>query len=357
MKKILVTWAWWSASHNVIMSLKNNPKNEEFYIVWADAHDKYIELSCADKKYIVPKCSEPWYLESINKIIEIEWIDFIHAQPDPEVNFLSANRDKILCKSLFPSNFALELCWNKMAFNNFLTNQWLAVPEAYMINNEHDLEISLKKILQKHPKAWLRAIRWAWSKWALPVSELSHAISRIDYRNKNKWIWYGNFMLSEFLPWNEYAFQSIRNNWELIMSQARQRVEYLYWFLSPSGQSSTPAIAKTIHNEEINQLVYKTVKAIDPHATWIFCADLKTNIDWKIMLMEINCWRFFTTSYFFSAAWCNMPYHHIKLWLWDTIEYTWPKFNCIPADRYWIRMVDMGYKLIKNNEWTALRNY
>jgi carbamoyl-phosphate synthase large subunit len=86
-------------------------------------------------------------------------------------------------------------------------------------------------------------------------------------------------MVSEFLPGKEYAFQSIRENGEIVMSQARERIEYLYGFLSPSGQSSTPSIAKTVHNEEINELVSKVVKLIDPNATGIFCADLKTDKD------------------------------------------------------------------------------
>jgi carbamoyl-phosphate synthase large subunit len=99
------------------------------------------------------------------------------------------------------------------------------------------------------------------------------------------------------------------------------------------------------------------VKLIDPNATGIFCADLKTDKDWRILLTEINVWRFFTTSYFFSKAWCNMPYYHTKLWLWERIEYTGPKFNCIPENRYRVRMVDMWFKLIKDNEWSSDPTY
>lgn len=357
MKRILVTWAGGSAAYNFIESLRNNPAGEKFYIVWTDTKRFHIELSDVDVAYQVPATTDPQYLQIIQDIISREKIEFIHSQPEQEVLFFSEHKKDLNAHIYFPSLETIHICQDKMRFNKILKDLDMAVPESYLVKSPESLKKSLKKILKSNEKAWVRAIRWAGSKWALPVTKFKQAKSWIEYWEDMKGLWYGDFMVSEFLPGKEYAFQSLWKDGELIMSQARERVEYLYGFLSPSWQSSTPSVAVTVHNDEINKTVEQVIKAIDPHATWVFCADLKTDKNGKIVLMEINVWRFFTTSYFFSAAGCNMPYYYVKMAYGEDINYNWPKFNCIPEGWYWVRMVDMGYKLIKNDEWKIQKIY
>jgi len=112
-------------------------------------------------------------------------------------------------------------------------------------------------------------------------------------------------------------------------------------------------VARTVHNDEVNNLVFKAVRAIDPHASGIFCADLKTDKFGIVRLTEINAGRFFTTSFFFSSAGANMPYYYTKAGLGEQISCDLKPFDCVPPDCYWVRMIDMGYKLIKPDEWTS----
>lgn len=353
MRRILVTGAGGSAAYNYIESLRHNPAKEEFFIVGTDISRYHIELSDLDKRYIVPKCEAPDYLEKLNKIIELEKIDFLHCQPDQDVNFFAKNKDRIKTKLFLPDPKTVDICQNKMAFNEVLRRNDIAVPDAFYLESEKDLETALETLFKTNEKVWLRAIRGAGSRAALPVKKIEHAKMWVDYWREMKGLGYGDFMVSEFLPGREYAFQSLWLDGELLMSQARERIEYIFGNLTPSGQSSSPSVAKTVQNEEINQLVYRAVKAIDPRASGIFCADMKTDQNGKIKLIEINVGRFFTTSYFFSAAGLNMPYYYTKIGLGDKIDYNLKPFNNIPADWYWVRMIDMGYKLIKDNEWTS----
>ena len=76
----------------------------------------------------------------------------------------------------------------------------------------------------------------------------------------------------------------------------------------------------------------------------------KENKDGVACVTEVNCGRFFTTSNFFTAAGSNMPYYHIKLAFGEELPKL-SKYNCIPENTYWIRMVDMGCKLVKEGEW------
>jgi carbamoyl-phosphate synthase large subunit len=163
---------------------------------------------------------------------------------------------------------------------------------------------------------------------------------------------YSDFMVCEFLPGKEFAFQSIWKDGEIITSQARERMEYVFGNLTPSGQSSSPSIAKTVHRNDVNKIATEAVKTIDKKATGIFCVDMKENKQGVPSITEINCGRFFTTSNFFSTAGSNMPYFYIKMAYGEKLP-NLPKYNAIPKGWYWIRTIDMGCKLIKGEKWTS----
>lgn len=353
MKRILVTGAGGSAASNYIQSLRKNPYKEKFYIVGIDKSRYHIELADLDKRYLMPGINDPSYIKKLNSIIKKEKIDLVHPQPDVEVDFLSKHTKDVKAKMLLPEAKTIDLCQNKMKLTDLLKKNNIPVPEAYYLKSEKDLEMAFKKLLKTNEKVWLRAIKGAGSRAALPVKKLDHAKMWIDYWRVMKGLDYADFMVSEFLPGAEYAFQSFWIKGKLIMSQARQRVEYIFGNLTPSGQSSSPSVAVTVHTDDVNKLAYDSIKLADKNATGIFCADIKTNKNGKVCLIEVNAGRFFTTSNFFSEAGVNMPYYYTKYALGDIVKHTKKPFNNIPAGWYWVRMVDMGYKLIKPNDWTS----
>lgn len=353
MKRILVTGAGGSAAYNYIESLRNNPEGEEFYIVGADMSPYHIELANVNQRYLIPGVKDANYLEKINEIIEKEKIDFMHCQPDVEVDFFSKHKDKVNAKMFLPDPRTIEVCQNKMEFNRLVKEAGLDAPEAFYLSSEEDLEKGMAELLKNNEKVWVRAIKGAGSKAALPVKNVEHARFWIDYWRVMKGIGYGDFMISEFLPGEEYAFQSLWQDGELLMSQARERVEYIFGNLTPSGQSSSPSVAKTVNSDELNALVSSIVKKIDPQATGIFCADLKTDKNGKVKILEINAGRFFTTSLFFSEAGVNMPYYYTKMGLGEPVKHSLKPFDNVPAGWFWVRMIDMGYKLVKDGKWTS----
>lgn len=164
MKRILVTGAGGSAAYNYIESLRNNPAGEEFYIVGADMSHYHIELANVDKRYIIPGVKDPQYLEKINQIIETEKIDFLHCQPDVEVDYFSNNKDKVKAKMLLPKAETIALCQNKMEFNRVLKEAGLSVPKAFYLTSEEDLESGMAELLKDNEKIWLRAIKGAGQK-------------------------------------------------------------------------------------------------------------------------------------------------------------------------------------------------
>lgn len=351
-KRILVTDAGGSAAYNFIRSLRENRNGENFEIIGTDKSRYHIELSPLDRRYLLPGVADSGFLEALNNLITREKIDFLHPQADVTVRFLSEQREKIGAKMFLPSRATLELCQNKMGTAEHLRQRGIAVPESCFLEVESDLE-KVEKLLKHHEKIWLRAIRGAGARAALPVKTVDQARMWIGYWREMKGVGYGDFMASEFLPGAEYAFQSLWKGGELLVSQARERLEYIFGHLTPSGQSSSPSVARTVHNEEVNKTAFEAVRAIDPKADGVFCVDLKTDAKGKIKLTEINAGRFFTTSYFFTVAGCNMPHAYLQVGLGGKPGIELKPFNNVPENQYWVRMVDMGFKLVRDQEWSS----
>lgn len=345
MKRILVTGAGGPAAHNFVESLRMAP--EKFHIVGADVNPFHLELAPVDKSYRIPPVNDKNYLREVNGIIEKEKINITHPQPDVEVYFLSKNRDKVKSLMFLPSQEAIENSQNKSALIKILRLNKVPTAQSYLLESPNDLDKAFMILKKTNDKLWLRAIRGAGSKASFPFREIGHAKFWIDYWQKMKGVGYGDFMLSEFLPGKDFAFQSLWKGGKLVTSQARERVEYIFGNLTLSGQTSSPSIARTVSRDDINQIATKAIKSLDQSATGIFCVDLKENQDGVPCVTEINAGRFFTTSNFFTQAGCNMPYFYTQLALGEKPPKLKP-YNPLPANLYWVRQVDMGYKLLRN---------
>ena len=351
MKRILVTGAGGSAAINFIASLRMAP--EEIYIVGTDTNKWHLELPNVNKRYILTLATNENYIEKLIQVIDKEGIEFIHPQPDPEVKVISENRERIQARTYLPRKETIKTCQDKARLSKLLMEHRVSVPESIAVNSPEDLDRALNTLEKGNGKIWLRARKGAGSRASLPISEKVHGEMWIDYWAKVKGIGWGDFMACEFLPGKEFAFQSLWNEGELITSAARERLEYIFGNLTPSGQSSSPSVAKTIHREDVNEVATRAVLAVDESATGIFCIDMKENKDGNPCVTEINAGRFFTTSNFFAELGVNMPYIYVKLAYGEEIS-NLPKYNAAPKDCYWIRLVDKGPILVRGEEWRSM---
>ena len=351
MKHLLITGAGGSGASNVIASLRLS--KEKYMLIGCDISKYHLELTEGlDRKYLIPRTSDSSYFSVLHKIIKKEKIDFIHPQTEQEVLLFAKNPDKVRATFLLPSLAAIELCQNKIQLNLLLKDKKIPAPDCAVFSDEESFRSSLALLLKKNAKVWLRATKGAGSKAALPIDNPLHGLMWIDYWSKHKGLSITNFMIAEYLPGREYAFQSLWYKGKLITSMARERLEYLYGFLSPSGQSSTPQLAKTVHNNRVNDIATRAILAADKNPYGVYCVDLKENSKQVPCVTEINVGRFFTTSNFFSVAGINMPELYIKLGLGKSLPRL-KQYNPLPKGWYWVRMVDMGYKLVKGEKWTS----
>lgn len=350
MKRILCTGAGGPAGINFTMSLRAAPEN--MYLIGTDSNALYLHLAITDNKYLVPRAKDPSYIDKLNEIISKEKIEFLHAQPDVEVEVVSENREKLNAPVFLPSKAAVKACQDKLESARVWKKKGVPVARTIEIHKEEDID---RAFAEFGSPIWIRARSGAGGKGSTPADNRETAVSWINYWRGRKVDW--EFIAQEHLPGINIAFHSIWKDGELVTSMARERIEYIYSYLAPSGITGTPAIQKTVHKEEVNKIGTDAVLSIDPKFTGIASVDLKGNTAGVPCVTEINPGRMFTTSYFFSYAskilrkdyFANIPYLAVKLGYKETIPEI-PKYNCLPADVYWIRHMDAPAHLVKDNK-------
>jgi biotin carboxylase len=347
-KKILVSGAGGPAGINFIMSLRITP--EKFFIVGTEANPNYLHLAPTDKKYSVPKATDNDYIDKLNEIIRKEKAEFIHPQPDIEVAVISEKREKLEAEVFLPSKKTIRLCQDKLETAKFLSKKDVPAAKIIELRKESDVDKAFEKL--GNP-IWIRAKYGAGGRGSTPAHNKETALSWIKYWASRQKNW--EFIAQEYLPRRNIGFHSLWKNGELITSMARERIEYIYPSLAPSGITGTPAVQRTIHDDTVNKIGTEAVLAIDPHFEGIACVDLKENKNGVPCITEINAGRMFTTSFFFSYAsklirkdyFANIPYLYVKTAYNEKLPKI-PQYNTLPKDIYWIRHIDAPAKLVRN---------
>lgn len=102
-------------------------------------------LYFADKQYLVPKISDPHYIQHIIEICQENEIKAITTLIDPEIEVLAQNRDILLHNGvlpLCPDKQSAALCFNKYEFFKYLRKNGIRTVLTY--NNLEDFKIGLR---------------------------------------------------------------------------------------------------------------------------------------------------------------------------------------------------------------------
>lgn len=271
MKRILVTGAGGPAGINFVMSLKIAP--EKMFMVGTEADEYFVHLAPVDKKYLVSKASNPKYVDELNKIIEKEKVDFVHAQPDIEVATISENRERLKARVFLPAKETIRICQDKLKSAEKWEKNHVPVAKYLELQDEEDVNKAFKEL---GTPIWIRARHGAGGRGSTLAQNKETAFSWIKYWKSRRMEW--QFIAQEYLPGRNIGFHSLWRNGELITSMARERIEYIYPNLAPSGVTGTPAVQRTIHDKAVNEIGTKAVLAIDPKFNGIACVPPDTTI-------------------------------------------------------------------------------
>ncbi|MGD1035252.1 MAG: hypothetical protein ABR977_12560 [Candidatus Dormibacteria bacterium] len=349
MTTVLLLGAGGSAGANVIDALRLSPHG--YRVVGIDISPVRLHLSLADERVVGCRPSDPSYADGLRRVVESRGVEIVHPQPDPEVLAIGALREELGARTFLPAQATLETAADKVAFAARMAGAGVPVPESAGYADMETVTAQTEAMLRDHERVWVRARTGAGSRASLPVRSGEQAKAWIGWWVAEKGMSPDQFMAAEMLPGREFAYQSVWQDGELVAGQARERLEYLYGFLTPHGQTSTPAVARTVNEPRVDAVAQAAVRALDPHPQGAFCVDIKEDADGAPRVTEVNAGRFFTTSNFFAHAGLNMPEMLMRCALGETL----PRLpsSPLPADLYWIRMVDMGYVLVEGDKLDA----
>jgi len=350
MRKILVTGVGGPAGINFVNSIRIAP--ERFSIVGTEANQYLAHLAPTDSIHVIPRANRPEYIDELNNVITKEHVEFVHPQPDVEVATISENRERVKAAVFLPSKETVRKCQDKLESAKIWEKNNVPTAKAIPLAKESDVSKAFETLGKP---IWIRARQGAGGKGSTPAYNMATATSWIKYWKARGVSW--EFIAQTHLPGRNIGFHSLWKNGQLITSMARERIEYMYPYLAPSGITGTPTVQKTIHDSRINEISTEAILSIDPNFNGIACVDLKEDRTGLPFVTEINAGRMFTTSYFFSFAskiirkdyYANIPYLYAKLAFKDKIPDI-PKYDVVPEDVYWIRHIDAPARLVKGGK-------
>ena len=245
----------------------------------------------------------------------------------------------------------MDICQDKSKSAKIWLSQGIPCPKTIIITSPNDLQNAAEQI--GYP-FWMRATQGAGGRGSTLVNNLETGKAWLRYWESREEISM-NFIAQQYLPGLNLAWQSIWKDGELVVSQARERIEYIYPYLAVSGVTGTPVVAKTVNMpEKWKKIAEDAVLSIDEDASGIFCVDLKGDKNGIPNPTEINCGRFFTTSAGFSSlgaqlgvSGANMPWVSVKLGLGEKVG-PFPKFDILPSGWHYIRHIDICSSWVPN---------
>jgi carbamoylphosphate synthase large subunit len=340
--RVLILGAGGTAGNNVVESLLDSP--EPMYLVGTDCNHYHLEWPETQKVYLLPPHSAPDYIDRVNEVVERERIDFIHAQPDSEVKTISDGRDRLRAPVFLPAREVVDLLHDKL--------RSAAIWQAAGLHDFPTLVVADEASIRQAAATlglpfWLRAAVGAGARGSTLVENIETAIHWLGYWRARGAGW--TFIAQPYLPGREFAFQSLWHEGRLITSQGRERIEYIFPHIAPSGRTGTSAVTVTVHDDALNRVATQTIRAVDSRPHGVYSVDLVTDRQGRLVPTEINAGRFFTTTYFFTMAGLNMPYYYVRLALGRSIP-DLPAYNALPAGLNWIRHMDCPAVLVSDEE-------
>lgn len=328
---MLATGAGGAPAANFIRSLRSAP--EPFKVIGTDADPYYLARAEADRSYLVPPPHDPSYVDVLNHLIDLEGVEFLHAQNDTELRIISDHREQLRATTFLPARETVEICQDKWRSYEKWRDAGIKVPETTLLRNEDDLRAALERF---GGSVWLRATQGAGGRGSLAARDYTTARAWLDFHQG-----WGSFSASELLEPRSITWMSIWHRGELVLAQGRRR---LYWELakiSPSGISGATGGGMTVSDPRLDDIATEAVRAVDPAPHGLFGVDLTYDGDGVPNPTEINIGRFFTTHQFFTELGINMPYIFVKLGCGEEVSIPEQRLNPAPDGMVWIRGIDI----------------
>ncbi len=327
---VMVTGAGGSAAIGFCRSLR--AADPRYRLVGVDCDKYHLQLAETDFRYLIPPASDPDYLPILNLLADRHGAHLLHAQPDPEVAFLSEHRQALRVRTAFPEARTVRRCLDKFESYRLWRGAGIRVPETLRIDDPDDLRTAFESF---GPCIWLRNSQGAAGRGALPTADFEQAAAWIDFCRG-----WGDFTAAACLSYESVTWQSIWEKGELLVAQGRLRKYWEFGNRSPSGVTGLTGTGVTLSDPALDELAVRCILAVDAAPDGIYSVDLTYDHDGMPNPTEINIGRFFTTHDFFSRAGLNFPDIFVKRALGIDVRLPNVRFNPLPDGLAWVRGLD-----------------
>ncbi|MEM3857617.1 MAG: hypothetical protein QXI37_03815 [Thermoprotei archaeon] len=351
--RVLVTGAGGIAGVNFVRALRASRSTP--YVVGTEYNRYYINFPDLEKRYRTPRHSDPAFIEKVSSIVEEDRIEFVHPQPSSEALVIAQNREKIGATTFLPNSKVMEIGQDKLTTQEFLEGAGVPVAKTWHPKAPGEVSEAFKKM---GAPLWVRARHGAGGRLSL----LCDTPEEAEYWIK-LWVTKGTssdeFIVQEYLPGRNIAWDSIWKDGKLVTSYCRERLEYPLKHVSPSGITGTPSVARTVSDPEVNKVSVQAVLAVDPKPNGVYSVDLKDGQDGRPRITEVDAGKFHSTMPLWGYVavtelgldwYANLPDLYISLGTGEDVDGV-PQFDLIPAGYYMLRNIDCGVMLWKENGW------
>lgn len=334
-RHLLVLGAGGGPGNNLIRSLRLG--DPTLLIVGAHRDRFLLKNSPADRNHLVPVTTHVDFLDRLAEIVQREGIDLLIPTSDPDVRAVAALRDRLPCRVFLPTLEVIDLCRDKYELNVRLQQHGVPVPLTYPLTALEDIEDVFRR-LARHRRVWCRTREGHGGRGALLVESPEQARAWIRYWHEMRGVAPTAFTLAEYLPGRDFAAQSLWRDGELILVKNYERLSALGGG-QPGSTSSLAALSKTVVDSRIPEVTTAALRAVDEHASGIFCWDLRENADGALCVTEINAGRFgLSTNIFDLPGKHNMAVTYVRLALGDDLGFR-EQYDAVD-DYYMIRDFD-----------------
>ena len=352
--RTLVTGAGGIAGVNFVRALRAS--NRRYYIVGTDYNRFHLEYPDVDTRYRTPRHDDRGFVSRVNQIVKEEAIDFVHPQPSSEALVISSRRADIGARVFLPPAALMKKAQDKLLAQRALAGSKVPVAATRSLRGVRDISAAFAEM--GHP-LWIRARHGAGGRLSLlcnTAQEAEHWAGLWRLRGVRM----NELILQEYLPGRNVAWDSIWREGRLITSYARERLEYPFKHISPSGITGTPSVARAIHDDEVNQVAMKAVRAFGDRPNGAFSVDLKGSSSGTFCVTEVDAGKFHSTMPLWGYAavtvlglpwYANLADLYVRIGLGEKVTDSVPQLNLIPDGYYILRDMDVGAFLWREDGW------
>ncbi|MDP7982848.1 MAG: hypothetical protein RAK18_06685 [Conexivisphaerales archaeon] len=347
--RVLVTGAGGIGGVNFVRALRliEEQTGVRLFIVGTDYNPHYILFPQLDVRFRTPRHSDPGFVRVLLDLVDRHGIDFLHPHPSVEARVVAENLEAIGergVRTFLPRPSSIMP--DKLAIAEALQKDGVPVPKTARIRALDDVDLAFASL---GSPLWIRARTGASGRLGLKVNSPEEAKMWISFNVKQGRVSSPDeFILQEYLPGRDVAFDSLWFAGKLVTSYSRERLEYPFRHISLSGITGTPSVAKIINDDEINRIGTDAVRSLDPEPHGFFSVDMKGESDGRLRVTEVDG-KWHTTAPLWGYAMAKITgrpeLNLVQIYLTAGMSGEVPdvpRYDLYPGDHYMIRQMDCG---------------